>query len=310
MTCLPHLLGKLGYTTYFLQAALGAFENRRGLTENLGFQKTIVQEDLPATFVKAGYFGMDERALLDPLSDIASKSKDGPVFITLLTNLTHHPYALPGYQVPDEAAPFAYGTMVEYVDDFLADAYQRMGAYLDWDNTVLIVLGDHGEAFAEHGLQQHDSVSYEEVVRIPLLIRFPKQIAPNVDTTLRQTVDLLPSVLEMIGLEWSGTIAGESMFAGPRSRPVVTTCWPTRTCHSVVFENGMKVVYYFGPRKEEVYSLAHDPRERADLSSNAGASDLVFEAAREIARVRSWAEEPFKDAEHENSLPATNESRR
>lgn len=293
LKCLPHLLEEAGYTTHFLQAALGAFENRPGLTANLGFQTTIVQEDLPPEFRKAGYFGMDERALLDALPTVASKAKEGPVFITLLTNLTHHPYAMPGQRAPSETAPAAYGTAVEYVDEFLADAYERMGESLDWNNTLLIVLGDHGEAFMEHGLQQHDSVSYEEVVRIPLLIRYPGRLAPRVEDKLTQTVDLFPSILELLGLKWSGTIAGQSVLAqGPRE-PVVTNCWPTRTCHAVVFESGLKVVFYFGDRKEEVYDLRRDRWERANLVSAPGADELIFQAAKEIARARHWAEAPY-----------------
>lgn len=42
-----------------------------------------------------------------------------------------------------------------------------------WDDAVIVVTADHGEGFGEHGATQHTSTLYEEVVRVPLLIRFP-----------------------------------------------------------------------------------------------------------------------------------------
>lgn len=295
LDCLPKILAGVGYQTYFLQAALGAFENRPGLTKNLGFEKTIVQEDLSPSFAKAGYLGMDERALLDPLEEIVrTRDRSRPFFMTLLTSLSHHPYAMPGQAMPEEAAPYAYGTAIEYVDGVLAEAYARMGRHLDWDNTVLVLMGDHGEAFAEHGLQQHDSVSYEEVVKIPLMIRYPARFAPRADTWLRQSIDIAPTVLGLAKIGWEGEIAGESLLVDPGRSRVVTSCWPTRTCHSVVFENGLKVVYHFGEAAEEVYDLRSDPRERVDLARRAGANETIFQAAEEIARTRWWAESPYR----------------
>lgn len=295
LTCLPKILANVGYQTHFLQAALGAFENRPGLTRNLGFEKTVVQEDLSSSYAKAGYLGMDERALLDPLEKIVANRDGGhPLLITVLTSLSHHPYAMPGQSLPAEAPPFAYGTAIEYVDDFLAEAYSRMGRYIDWENTILVLMGDHGEAFAEHGLLQHDSVSYEEVIKIPLMVRYPRRLIPRNDSRLRQAIDVLPTILDLANLKWTGEIAGRSLLNESGHRSVVSSCWPTRTCHGVNFEDGMKVVYRFGDTREEVFNLIEDPGERIDLASQPGAGKLIFAAAERIAVMRKEAESEYR----------------
>lgn len=294
LTCLPKLMAQAGYQTVFMQAALGAFENRRGLTANLGYAKTLVQEDLSPQFKKAGYLGMDERALLQPLEDAAQAAATTPSFITLLTNLTHHPYAPPGLSAPEEPAPNAYGTAVEYVDDFLEEAYRRMGQHLDWDNTILIVLSDHGEAFGEHGLSQHDSVSYEEVIRVPLFIRYPPKFQPKVDGALRQTTDIMPTLLEMIGLPWTGQIVGKSVLQSEEHDHVVTTCWPTRSCHGVIRDNGMKLIFNFGPPAELLFNLPQDGGERINLAKLPSSVHMVQELTANLATARASAEQPYR----------------
>lgn len=293
LTCLPKLLAEAGYQTVFLQAALGAFENRRGLTGNLGYAKTVVQEDLDPSFKKAGYLSMDERALLQPLEEAAKNAAATPSFITLLTNLTHHPYAPPGMKTPEESAPNAYGTAVEYVDDFLEEAYILMGKYVDWDNTILIVLSDHGEAFGEHGLSQHDSVSYEEVVRVPLFIRYPPRLKPSVDNRLRQTTDILPSLLELVGLPWEGEIVGKSLLQPDGHDHVVTTCWPTRSCHGLIRADGMKVIFNFGPASELFFDLNNDRRESANLAASTQSASAIVEGMKRISIARNTAESPY-----------------
>jgi lipoteichoic acid synthase len=48
----------------------------------------------------------------------------------------------------------------------LLEQYKELGLY---EETIFVLYGDHGEAFGEHGLYQHDNVAYEEGLRVPLL---------------------------------------------------------------------------------------------------------------------------------------------
>ena len=67
------------------------------------------------------------------------------------------------------------------------------------DNTLFIVTADHGEAFGEHGYLWHERGVYEELARVPLLIRFPGGARPTPEiAALTQSIDLLPTIFDTL----------------------------------------------------------------------------------------------------------------
>jgi arylsulfatase A-like enzyme len=66
------------------------------------------------------------------------------------------------------------------------------------ENTVLLITSDHGEAFGEHGYLWHERGVYDELVRIPLLIRFPSGARRGDTSAMTQTIDVLPTVLDLL----------------------------------------------------------------------------------------------------------------
>lgn len=124
-----------------------------------------------------------------------------------------------------------YDSEVEYVDDRIGqflEALRRRGLYED---TVIVFFSDHGQAYWEHGEHfGHESRNfYEEVVRVPLIIkpadRHPFGRGQRVRSQVR-LFDLMPTVLEMAGLETSGLpIQARSLI--PLMRHPEKT-WPDR----------------------------------------------------------------------------------
>jgi arylsulfatase len=92
------------------------------------------------------------------------------------------------------------------------------------DNTLIVVTGDHGEAFGEHGKWVHGSALYEEEVRVPLVMRYPGRIAPGqVVTTPVQSMDLMPTILEYAGATIPNDLQAVSLVplaAGDRDMPL------------------------------------------------------------------------------------------
>ena len=68
------------------------------------------------------------------------------------------------------------------------------------DNTIIIYTSDHGEMMGSHGRMEKNSY-YAESFQIPLLIRYPEKIQPRTTDMLISTVDLMPTILTMLGLE-------------------------------------------------------------------------------------------------------------
>src|SRR5262249_20583686 len=93
------------------------------------------------------------------------------------------------------------------------------------DRTVVILTGDHGEAFGEHGFFYHGRHIWDEVVRIPLFIYVPGA-APRKIARRMSTVDIAPTILDLAGLPADNEARGESLaselFGGELApRPVL-----------------------------------------------------------------------------------------
>lgn len=102
--------------------------------------------------------------------------------------------------------------MLLAVDDSLGRlvaALERTGALND---TVVIVTSDHGYFYGEHGLNEERRLAYEETIRIPLLIRFPRLAAAgSTPAAMTLSIDIAPTLLDVAGLEPDAGIQGRSL---------------------------------------------------------------------------------------------------
>jgi arylsulfatase A-like enzyme len=175
----------------------------------------------------------------------------------------------------------------------LADS--RVGSVIDvlkqrgvWDNTLFIVLSDHGEEFGEHGGWLHDQSVYEEVVRVPLIIHFPHgQHAGQRVQSVVSLVDVLPTVFDYLGapdaalgargrsvlpLVRGGTSAATDDFVVPSVRVNHKNYYrpwkESRGDVNVVVRRGSwKAIWNREPNTLELYDLSTDPREQHDLGA-------------------------------------------
>ncbi len=161
---------------------------------------------------------------------------------------------------------------------------KKIGAY---DNTLLIVTADHGEALGEHRYQWHATCPYDEAIHIPLLIHFPHRAGPTGRiAALTETVDVLPTLLDLLGTAAPvGTVEGASLvplLTGEKQELRGYTFtrtngrWP---CY-VVRNHRWALLLYQGGRKRALYDLARDPHQThniiAEQPSQAAAMADVF----------------------------------
>lgn len=269
LQCLPHLLPQAGYRTAFMQTAMGRFENRPGLVRNMGFEQAAFQETLMRPgFGTTGYLGLDEMAMVDPALGWIEGGGPEPFFLTLLTLSTHHPYQVPGQPVTTAVREHhdRYLDAIRHQDQVVGALLQGLEKSGHLDDTVIVVLGDHGEAFGEHRRLQHDIVPYEEVVHVPLLIHAPWLLGPGRHVGgLRAQVDLLPTILDLLGVPWEGTLPGSDLLTGEGHERVFSSCWFTNTCFAMR-EGDRKWIFHYGLRPTEAFDLASDPGETHNLA--------------------------------------------
>lgn len=307
--CLPDLLAAGGYRTGYIQSAVGAFEDRRVLAANMGFETIVTQEDMDTgAFEAVGYVAMDEHVMLEPALRFMSASRR-PFFMGMLTSVPHHPYHVPGRPAPtirDDPRPH-YLASIHHVDAFVGALVTGMERRGILDHTVVVFVGDHGEAFGEHGVKQHDAVPYEEVTRTPLVFYAPERLDPRRVSGIRSHLDLMPTLLGLSGIEWTGTLPGRDALHESGHDIAVTSCWYDAHC-AALRRGDLAFAYRFGRQPLEAFDLGRDPGQLEDLATEYATGQRRAIEGRILgvqATTRAlWADTPPKARTRPSPAPA------
>ena len=187
----------------------------------------------------------------------------------------------------------------------ILEALERTGQL---DNTIVIVAGDHGYFYGEHGLNAERRLGYEESVRIPIVVRYPDLVpAGTRPDQLALSIDLAPTLLELGGAEIDPTLQGRSWV--PLLRGDRPADWRT----SILIEHHSDPESYLGrsPLRralnmgykavrtdrykyiqytdlmgmDELYDLEADPYELENLISQPSSEDLLEELRADLSRL-------------------------
>lgn len=231
---------------------------------------------------------VDDQHTVSAAIDWLRRDRERPFFLYLNLQNSHVPYMRPPGFPPrygPESVDFevSYGRFPRDKVDVVKDLYSDSLAYVDHqlgrlldalrhdgrlDDTVVVITGDTGQAFYEHGFASHGSYLYEEVVRVPLIIRSPG-LAPGVDSRIVQHVDLPPTVLELLGLPPHPSHQGRSLAASPDgtdSRPVYLVCQTPLVTQYAIVRSGWKLMLDVKRQSIELYHLDADPGETENLA--------------------------------------------
>ncbi len=272
--CLPHLLKEQGYRTAYFMSQLKDFENSQQIVQNLGYEDFHSLEDMnTAGFEPTNYFGVEDEVMLEPSRAWLEQRRDEPFLAAYLTSAPHHDYLAPQKRYgrmafTDNDEINRYLNSVRNQDFFLKhlfDQYRQLGLYED---TIFILLGDHGQAFGEHGRSVHGDAIYEEGLRIPLLIHDPQRFkaGARLEGPVDQ-LDILPTVADLLGYKIEGGRYGRSSLLQPlpKNRTLMFSCSSDQGCMASLKGNE-KYIYHFDDRPDELFDLASDPAEQINLA--------------------------------------------
>jgi arylsulfatase A-like enzyme len=121
-----------------------------------------------------------------------------------------------------------YDGGIAYLDTQLAALFARLKAAGLYENSAIIVTSDHGEALGERNCMDHGGMSlYEEQIHVPLLIKFPQSRGGAVVEQPVSSVDILPTVLDAVGLPVPANVPGQSLRGPiPEGREVISESFP------------------------------------------------------------------------------------
>jgi arylsulfatase A-like enzyme len=210
-----------------------------------------------------------------------------------------------------------YDAEVTFTDRYVGKLLDFIDSKSWGKRTAIIVTADHGEAFGEHGMFSHGFELWENLVRVPLFLVVPGA-EPKRITTPRSTIDLAPTILELLGVPLTATAtpnggAGAALdLEGTSLVPEITGKEPPPPRDVVIdlpmtSDNDKRRAVVHGPKdkviafgKEElvrVYDIEADPEEKSPVArtkDNAEAYDELVKRYRDIsARIKPKEVAPY-----------------
>ncbi len=191
-----------------------------------------------------------------------------PFFVWLHFYDAHQPYVPPPAEFQRQYPGNVYDAEIAYMD-------QQVGRFLDAvrkkspaQKTLIVLLSDHGESLGDHGEYQHGIFLYDSTVRIAWIMTGPG-IPANVRVLQQaRTIDLLPTVLDLLGGRASAAVQGTSLVPAFNDKPVSTEYSYEETMYPKFIMNwaALRGIHttdwmYVRAPKPELYDLKNDPGE-------------------------------------------------
>lgn len=180
-----------------------------------------------------------------------------------------------------------YDGCIAYLDEQIGKLLDEISRRPDFDDTMVIVTSDHGDCIGRHGVLGHQFVCYEELVRIPWIVKWPKSVGvTGTRDDLVQNVDFVATLAELVGFRRPDECEGidilnetrevaVSELLKPFGRSAIQQGLHTMAPHYhravlAVRSKGHKLIRYSNHQPDEFFDLNSDVRESKNLLSESG----------------------------------------
>lgn len=186
------------------------------------------------------------------------------------------------------------------VDDSVGRIVAAIDELGQLDNTIVVVTSDHGFWYGEHGLSNERRLSYEEALRIPMMIRYPDRVSAGLrPTQMVLSIDIAPTMLELAGVTPPDNLQGMSLApildgGNPDWRSSFLVEYYSDTVFERIFKMGYKAVrtdrykyiqYVDLEGMNELYDLSADPYELRNVIYDSRYAETLTEMQAELERL-------------------------
>ncbi len=186
------------------------------------------------------------------------------------------------------------------IEDGVGEILKALSETGQFDNTIIVFTSDNGYFYGEHGLSVERRLAYEESIRMPLLVRYPRMIkAGTVRNEIALNLDLAPTLLSIAGAPVPGNMQGHSLVPLLMSERVKwrdsflieyysDSVFPriVQMGYKAVRNERWKYIHYLELKgMDELYDLKTDPYEMKNLIHQPGAAKALAEMKREMERL-------------------------
>lgn len=190
----------------------------------------------------------------------------GPRFIWVHLYDPHDPYEPP----PPYSGKYKdhlYDGEIAYADSALGQLLSYLKTRAWFDDSIMLVVGDHGEGLGEHGEDTHGIFLYDSTTHVPLIVKLPRSASAGVvvDSQVR-TTDIVPTILDLAAVPVPDGLDGESLrsyFSGPGSDRIAfgETDYPLRFGWAPLRSVRATGFKFIEAPRPELYDLHSDAQE-------------------------------------------------
>jgi len=167
-----------------------------------------------------------------------------------------------------------YASNVEYMDRFIGNLIEALKAAGAYDDTMIVLVADHGEEFYEHKGWWHGTTLYEEETHVPFIVKLPKNAKAGTRVkTWAQLLDVAPTIVATCGVPVPPVFQGRDLFGEGKSPSVLYAQedHEGNQLESVRSERWKMILANEGNPRDlatlELYDLQADPNESRNLAA-------------------------------------------
>ena len=174
-----------------------------------------------------------------------------------------------------------YDGETAYADAQVGKLLERIDSIGFERKFLTVIVADHGEEFLDHGSASHGYTLYEEMIRVPLIVRYPGRVAAARIKAQVRVIDIMPTIFDLVGtVESEHSLQGRSfvpLLEGKTSSGIeeaFSEATYVGDHRSLRTEKGLKLIYSYADDDAMLFDLKQDPKERKSLLNGDGESPL------------------------------------
>ncbi len=292
---LPRTLKLAGYELAIFSSGNEAFDRINHFTPPSDYDTYFTHDTWGQE--KADCMRMDDRHAVGHFEQwLAGRSDLRPFYCSFYLQSTHFNYEVPEpwfsyYQpvpplysngdgiihIPADVVPLLrnqYDNAMRYGDHWVGRIREVLAKAGALDNSVIVIVGDHGEAFMQHGLARHGVHLWEEMIHVPLIVwvgpalrqALPYALSSRVSDSV-SSLDIAPTIAGLVGIRphpsWQGVDILAPGYSG-RDRPIFSVLQLTQWMECVTLDK-WKYIYDLSDLNRLLFDLRTDPGEQINL---------------------------------------------